>query len=114
MLKQNKATAAELKARFRGNEAVCARVIGLFHLISNKIRFRILCVLSEGDFCVNDILGIIELGKVSNVSQQLKLLLLAGVVEKRRDKKQFIYRLKDTRVRAMIRHLQAQYMEDNA
>ena len=102
----------EIKKRFTDSDLLCEKVIGFFQIISNKIRFRILCVLTEGDFCVNDILDIIQCGKISNISQQLKLMTLAGILEKKRDKKQVFYHLKDEKIRAIIRHLQSQFMQE--
>jgi DNA-binding transcriptional ArsR family regulator len=113
MSKQS-ATKEQLKARFAGNAALCHRVIGVLQLFSNKTRFRILCMLAEGDFCVNDMVEAIDLGKISNVSQQLKLLSLAGVVESRRDGQQVIYRLADARVRKLVAFLKRSYLEGGA
>ena len=69
-----------IKARFQANEQVCTKVMDIFFLVANKTRFRILCALKYGDFCVNDIVDIIQMGKVSNISQQLRLLRMAGIV----------------------------------
>jgi DNA-binding transcriptional ArsR family regulator len=100
----------ELKAAFRKNEAVCARVIQLFHLFSNKGRFRIACLLARGEFCVNDITEIVSEGKTSNISQQLKMLALSGIIERRRENQHILYRLKDPRVGKMIQFLQEQFL----
>lgn len=94
--------------------AVCQKVIDVLSLFSNKTRFRILCALAEGDFCVNDLREVVDLGKVSNISQQLKLLTLAGVLEKQKYKQQVIYRLKDERVRQLIDFLKTNYMNNEA
>jgi hypothetical protein len=51
-----------VKEEFRKNSAVCERVVTLLHLISNKTRFRIVCLLSRGEFCVNDIMGVVNEG----------------------------------------------------
>ncbi len=100
----------EIKEAFRKNEVVCARVIQLFQLFSNKGRFRIACLLARGEFCVNDITDVVSAGKTSNVSQQLKILALSGVIERRRDRQRILYRLKDQRVGKMIQFLQAQFL----
>jgi DNA-binding transcriptional ArsR family regulator len=100
-----------IKERFAGNMAACQKAIDVLSLFSNKTRFRILCTLAEGDFCVNDLLEMIGLGKVSNISQQLKLLTLAGVLGKHRDKQQVIYCLKDERARQLIDFLKVTYMK---
>lgn len=50
----------EIKNRFKENELVCEKVLNIFSLISNKTRFRILCLLKEADLCVNDIVYLIH------------------------------------------------------
>ncbi len=98
------------KEEFRKNKAVCERVVTLLHLISNKARFRIICLLSQGEFCVNDIMDVVNEGKLSHVSQQLTLLRLAGIVQKRRHEKRVLYIIKDERVRRLIGFLRLQYL----
>ena len=100
----------ELKAAFRKNEVVCARVIQLFQLFSNKGRFRIACLLARGEFCVNEITDVVSEGKTSNISQQLKILTLSGVIERRRENQRILYSLKDKRVGNMIQFLQVQFL----
>ena len=102
----------EIRNDFRRNDAVCGRVVGLFQLISNKSRFRIICLLTRGEFCVREIMEAVGGGKLSNISQQLKTLALAGVVERRREEQKVLYRLKDERVRGMIAFLRAQFLEE--
>jgi DNA-binding transcriptional ArsR family regulator len=102
--------ALELKKSFEMNEAICAKVIGLFHLFSNKGRFRIACLLSRGEFCVNEIAEVVGQGKLSNVSQQLKMLTLSGVIERRREDQRILYRLKDERIGSLIEYLQKQFI----
>ncbi len=100
----------DLKKRFEENELICEKVIDLFTLFSNKARFRILCMLLEGDFCVTEIVETVKIGKISNVSQQLRLLTLAGLLEKRRDKKRIIYHLKDEKIKKVIQFFQENYL----
>lgn len=100
----------EIKKQFDENEKVCEHVINLFSLVSNKIRFRILCLLKEGDFCVNEIHQVIQLGKISNLSQQLRLLTMAGVLEKHRESRQIYYHLRDEKVKKMIAFLEENYL----
>ncbi|MGJ8649632.1 MAG: ArsR/SmtB family transcription factor [Opitutaceae bacterium] len=102
--------ALEIKTQFENNEALCQKVIGIFQLAANKTRFRIICTLSKGDFCVNDIAEIIGAERLSNVSQQLKMLRLAGLIESRREKSQVIYSLTDEKVRRMIAFLQEEFL----
>lgn len=102
--------ARELKEAFRKNEVVCARVIGLFQLFSNKGRFRIACLLARGEFCVNEIAEVVSESKLSNISQQLKMLTLSGVISRRRVQQKVLYSLKDVRVRNTIHYLQKQFL----
>src|SRR6516162_5686749 len=105
-----KTVCRELKEAFKKNEAVCAQVIGLFQLFSNKGRFRIACLLSRGEFCVNEITEVVSEGKTSSISQHLKMLALSGVIERRRENQRILYRLKDQRVGRMIQYLQREFL----
>src|SRR6266705_6406534 len=95
-------TGRELKEAFRKNEAVCAQVISLFHLFSNKGRFRIACLLARGEFCVNEITEVVSEGKTSSISQHLRILALSGVIERRRENQRILYSIKDKRGGNMI------------
>ena len=92
---------------FHDNE-VCAELLQMFSLFSNRTRFRILCVLSGGDQCVHELVRAVE-GKYSNVSQQLKMLTLAGYVEKTRREREVFYHLRDERIRELIRYVRGLY-----
>ena len=100
----------ELKKEFSNNEEVCRHVIGLFQLMSNKQRFRIVCILSRGEFCVNEIAQILGTDKLSNISQQLKVLRLAGVIKSERDEKKMVYSLVDDRFKEVIQFLKHNYL----
>jgi DNA-binding transcriptional ArsR family regulator len=102
------------KEEFRKNSAVCDRVVTLLHLISNKARFRIICLLSQGEFCVNDIMDVVNEGKLSHISQQLRILRLAGILQKRRDNKRVLYAIKDKRIRRLIGFLHLQYLGETS
>jgi ArsR family transcriptional regulator len=105
----NTRSVEEIKKRFANNEDVCRRVIDVLSLMSNKTRFRILCVLAEGDFCVTDIVDAVQMGKLSNISQQLRVLSLAGIVEKTRQQQRVIYHLKDRRLAKLIKVLEKEF-----
>jgi DNA-binding transcriptional ArsR family regulator len=100
----------QMKTDFERSETVCARTLDLLHLISNKVRFRIICLLTRGDFCVQDIASVVGHGNLSNTSQQLKILRMAGIVDHRREERRIIYRLADERVRSMIAFLQKKFL----
>ncbi len=46
--RMNREQLDEIKDQFDNNLVVCERVVGLFHLLSNKPRFRIACMLMHG------------------------------------------------------------------
>jgi DNA-binding transcriptional ArsR family regulator len=101
----------EIQKEFQSNEALCGDLIHIFQMISNKVRFRIICTLTRGEFCVNDIAEIIGETKVSNISQHLKMLRLCGIIESRREEKNMMYRLADDRIRGMIDYFRTVYLE---
>jgi len=82
----------------------CAAVLRMFSLFSNEVRLKILCLLNEGEFCVHEIVETVE-GKYSNISQQLKILSLAGYVDKRREENQVYYHLKDNKIKDILEFL---------
>ena len=98
-------------ADFFQNKLGCEKALNMFSLFSNEKRFKILCVLNEGDFCVKEIARLID-GKYSNISQQLKMLTLTGYLEKQRRGKSVYYHLKDERIKNILRFLQKQFVED--
>jgi DNA-binding transcriptional ArsR family regulator len=102
---------AEMISQFERNEAVCAKTLSLLQLISGKVRFRILCLLSRGPFCVQEIAQVVGHGNLSNTSQQLKILRLAGLIERHRDEQKLIYRLADDRVQTLIGFLRNEFLE---
>ena len=96
-------------ARLFENSKRCEEVVNLFSFFSNRTRFKILCVLNEEDFSVSELSRLIG-GKISNVCQQLKILTLAGFLDKRRRDKSIYYHLKDQRVRKLLQYLYAEYV----
>ncbi len=94
-----------------GDRKVCEKVLGMFSLFSNEKRLKILCVLSESDLCASEIARLVE-GKRSNVSQQLKLLTLAGYLEKRREERSIFYHLKDQKVIKILQFLKREFGQD--
>ena len=87
---------------------VCDDAVELISLLSNETRLRILCVLSHGDFCVSDIATQVG-GKNSNISQQLKILTLAGCLKKQRREKSVYYSLTDERIQRVLEFLKGEF-----
>ena len=56
-------------------------------------------------------MDIVNEGKLSHISQQLTILRLAGILQKRRHDKRVLYVIKDERVRRLIQFLRLQYLE---
>lgn len=92
------------------NEPACEELIDVIQLIANKHRFRIICLLGRGDYCVGDIAEILKIDKVSNLSQQLKILKLAGVISSRRENKNVVYSLTNERVGRIISILREDFV----
>lgn len=92
------------------NELACEQFIDVIQLIANKHRFRIICLLSRGDYCVSEIAAILQTDKLSNLSQQLKVLRLSGVVTCRRDEKRMVYSLCDERIGRLITVLREDFL----
>jgi len=95
---------------FRSNQDGCQRVLQMVSLLGNAVRFKLLCALKEGDFCVGELAELVG-GKSANVSQQLKLLSLAGYVSSRRDEQNVIYKLEDETVRRAVQFFQTEFTD---
>ena len=91
-----------------GETARCESVVSTLSLLANTRRLRILCALADRDLSVAEIVQAVN-GRISGVSQQLKLLTLAGHLEHRRAERFVIYRLKDPRVRRILHFLKDEF-----
>jgi len=100
----------QFKAEFARRDRVCHKVLRVFDLISNKTRFRIVCILCHGEFCVSDLVYVIKGVKLSNISQHLKILTLSGILKKRRENQKILYSLADSRISKLMEFLSAQYL----
>jgi len=99
-----------LKEKLSVNDEACNELMKVLDLFSSKTRFRILCILREQDFCVSDIAEIVEEGKISNISQQLKILTMANIISRYRVEKRVFYRLEDERIKSIVDYLHKQFM----
>ena len=102
----------ELKKRFLSNDSACGELLKVLDLFSSKTRFRILCILREHDFCVSDIVEIVGGGKMSNISQQLRILTMSNIISRYRVEKKIFYKLEDQRIRDIVDFLHAQFMHE--
>lgn len=68
----------------------------LFHLLSESIRLRILCLLQDRELCVCDLVDILELPQPT-ISRHLILLKQAGLVRVRRFQRYVFYSLPENK-----------------
>jgi ArsR family transcriptional regulator, virulence genes transcriptional regulator len=108
MMKRTRSPVAETPAAAFRDTARCEEVVGTLSLLANTKRLRILCTLLDADRSVAEILGAVG-GTFSGVSQQLKLLTLAGHLSRRRSEKSIIYHLKDARVARILAFLKDEF-----
>jgi len=73
----------------------------LLGILANPLRFHILCALTYQPFTVGELVDLCE-ANLSNVSQQLKLMWLGGMVSKEKQGKTVHYKLADPRIEKLI------------
>lgn len=69
--------------------------------IAHPLRLKILCVLGEGEVCVQDIVDAVGTTQ-SNISQHLAILRDKGVLQTRKDANRVYYRVGDQRTLQLI------------
>ncbi len=82
--------------------AVARRLAAVFKSLSDPTRLRIISLLSEGEFCVTDLVAALEMEQ-STVSHQLRDMRQAGWVRHRREGRHVFYALDDEHVRDLYR-----------
>lgn len=92
-----------IKARFASIR--CSRVEQMINTMANPVRFYILCALSQQPFTVSELVELSS-STLSNVSQQLKMMWVAGYLDKERQGKQIYYQLRDERIAKIISYLE--------
>ncbi len=93
----------KIKTRFKEKDR-CTSIQNMLDLVSNPFRFKIICVLAEGDFSVSEIVTLVD-GNSSNISQQLRILTLAGYLGKERKGKQVYYHLLSRNIKDLFEFL---------
>lgn len=96
----------QIKSQY--SERRCTDVQQLLSTLANPIRFRMLCALRTHSFTVGELVDITE-SQLSNISQHLKMMWMAGYIAKRRQGKQVYYALEDPHVKAVIAQLEELY-----
>ncbi|MCI8633956.1 MAG: winged helix-turn-helix transcriptional regulator [Lachnospiraceae bacterium] len=74
----------------------------LFKVLGDSTRIRILCVLYNGEMCVNDIAEVLGM-TTSAISHQLRTLKQSRLVKFRREGKTIFYDLDDDHVFSILR-----------
>lgn len=75
----------------------------IFHALSEPTRLKIVCALLDYEMCVGEIANMLDISP-SNTSHQLKVLRLARLVTYKKEGQMYFYRLKDSRLRAVINY----------
>lgn len=73
--------------------------------MSHPLRLRILCVLSEREISVQDIVEKVGTSQ-SNISQHLAILRERGILASRKDANRVYYRIEDNRTLQLIKMMQ--------
>lgn len=94
------------------SERRCLDIQQLLTVLSNPIRFRILCALKAHSFTVGELVEITE-SQLSNISQHLKMMWIAGYITKRRVGRQVHYSLDDELVIRVIDQLETVFPQKN-
>lgn len=88
----------------------------VFSALSDSTRFRILCLLQEGELCVCDVMSVLKEPQ-SKISRHLAYLRRAGLVEARKEGLWMYYRLVKSDVKTFrtilesLKHAQADFDE---
>ncbi len=90
------------------DESRCEQVAELLALLSSPKRLKILCNLTDCDRNVEELVQATG-SSISATSQQLKLLTLAGLLERRREGRNIFYRLTDKKVLEVLHLLKNLY-----
>ncbi len=85
----------------RGRDYIYEDASNLFHLLSHEPRLRILDELRRGEACVCHLQSVLDRPQ-AYVSQQLRVLREAGVVDDNRDGVFVYYHLIDQRVERLL------------
>ena len=93
-------------------QANVARASTLLKAISNKTRLMIVCLLSDKEMSVGELLEVIPLSQ-SAMSQHLALLRREKVVKTRREAQSIIYSLSSTQAKVVVDTVHELYCQDS-
>ena len=79
-------------------------ILGLsafFKVLGDPTRIKMMCIMEQGELCVQDLAAALEMTK-SAISHQLSGLKAAGLVKSRREGKNVFYSIDDDHVKEVI------------
>lgn len=100
---EDKSMVLTIQQRF--SDSRCQQVESYLSLLANPLRFHILCALTFKPFSVGELVDLCK-SNLSNTSQQLKLLRLAGIISMQRKGKSVYYKLEDPRIVKLLDELE--------
>jgi ArsR family transcriptional regulator len=100
----NEVTATLQAERQREANAVFETAAELFSVLSTPVRLRVINALCDTERTVNELVEIIGCSQ-PNLSQHLNVLYRAGVVAKRKEGVQVIYRIQSQSVMSICRNV---------
>jgi DNA-binding transcriptional ArsR family regulator len=115
-LDMNQVAAPMLAERQREANAVFETAAELFSVLSTPVRLQVINALCDTERTVNELVEIIGCSQ-PNLSQHLNVLYRAGVVAKRKEGVQVIYRIQSQSVMSICRNVCTQIaidMDDGA
>jgi DNA-binding transcriptional ArsR family regulator len=83
---------------------------GLFAILADETRTKVLFALSQEELCVCDLAGLVGMN-VSTVSHHLRLLRMADVIRFRKEGRMVYYSLADDHIRTLLEVGQAHFSE---
>lgn len=101
---------AEKISKIPPDDAILYDTAELLKVFGDATRIRIIFVLCQGELCVRDIAGNLEMTQ-SAISHQLRVLKQARLVSTRRDGKTIFYSLCDDHVKTIFYHAIEHVME---
>ena len=85
------------------SEAVLSDTAALFHALGDKERLRLMELLFDGPHCVSELAKETE-QSMSMISQRLKILLHANLVQRQRSGKHIYYTLADDHIIHLLKN----------
>jgi len=96
-----------------GDAAPADAVAGIFSILGDPTRIRVLVALSGGEMCVTDLAAATGVNRTT-ISHQLRVLRTHRLVRRRRDGKVMYYALDDDHVTGLLQVASTHAVEESA